>query len=69
MRFIDVFNYNDYDRVVRFLLEKNIPIIARDKVRMEVVADISPEIEEQIYALPFDEFASIGARSVNVTEE
>ncbi len=68
MRFIDLFNYNDYDRVVRFLHEQNIPIIARDKVKMEIVADISPEIEKQIYNLPFEEYASIGAHSVNSTE-
>lgn len=68
MRFIDLFNYNDYDRVVRFLHEKNIPIIQRDKLKMEIVADITPEIERAIYDLPFEEYASIGERSVNLTE-
>ncbi|MBI4708852.1 MAG: hypothetical protein HY764_01450 [Candidatus Portnoybacteria bacterium] len=41
--YIDVCTYDDYDKVVRYLLEHEIHITDRNKMRMFVGAEISEE--------------------------
>jgi hypothetical protein len=57
---IDTCTYNDYDTVVRFLLEHGIPIKVRNKVKMFVVAEVPQELLPQLYALELEEIISTG---------
>lgn len=48
MLHIETFSYDDYDEVIRFLLEHDIPIIYRNKLEMVVVAEMSEELADQM---------------------
>lgn len=61
IRYIDAGCYDDYDRVVRFLLDKGVKIIERDKMKMLVVAELPENVEsEMTREVRFDEAVSIG---------
>lgn len=53
---IDTLSYDDYDKVVRFLLEHHVPIKDRNKVQMFVVVEMSDELANQMRSeVGFDE--------------
>ena len=61
MFYIDTCFYDDYDKVVRFLLEHNVPIADRNKMKMVVSAEMSNELANQMQdEVDFDEAVSIG---------
>ena len=60
-RYIDCCSYDDYDRVVRFLLEKRVKIIERDKMKMLVVAELPKSMEDEMSdKIKFDEVVTVG---------
>lgn len=61
MLYIDVCSYDDYDRVVRFLLEHDVPIVNRNKMKMVVVAEMSEELAKQMQdEVDFKEVVLVG---------
>lgn len=44
MWYIDVCSYDDYDQVIKYLLEHNIPIAHRNKMHMMVAAKVPIEL-------------------------
>ncbi len=58
--YIDTTTHDDFDTVIRYLLEKKIPIIDRNKVKMLVSAELTVEQVREIQALPLEEMVSIG---------
>lgn len=59
--YIDACSYDDYDKVVRFLLEHDVPIVSRDKVRMVVAAEMSEELVKQMQdEVDFKEVVLVG---------
>jgi len=44
--YIDAFSYDDYDKVVKFLLAHDVEITHRDKVKMCVGGEITKELIE-----------------------
>jgi hypothetical protein len=66
MLYIDTSTHDDYDKVVRYLLEKNVAILHRDKVLMVVAADVSTEFaSEMLNSLPLSDFATFGETPLN----
>ena len=62
IRYIDAGSYDDYDRVVRFLLGKGVKIVERDKLKMLVAAELPANVESEMFGeVKFDEVVSIGA--------
>ncbi len=61
MRYIDTTTYDDYDRVVRFLLEHQVPIVERSKMKMVVVADLPVDLESKMFdEVEFGDIVSVG---------
>lgn len=61
MVYIDTSSYNDYDKVVMFLHKNNIPIVSRDKVRMVVSAELTPEMLDRMEKeCEFEDFVTTG---------
>jgi len=61
VRYIDTTTYDDYDRVVRFLLEHQVPIVERSKMKMVVVADLPVDLESKMFdEVEFGDIVSVG---------
>ncbi len=61
MRYIDTCSCGDYDKVIRFLSEHDVPIASRNKMRMVVSAEMSNELVKQMQdEVDFEETVSIG---------
>jgi hypothetical protein len=62
---IDTCSYDDYDKVVKFLLENKVPIVSRDKMKLVVVAELTKELADKMQdEIDFEEFVSIGETSL-----
>lgn len=58
--YIDTSTYNDFDSVIRYLKSKGIAIADRDKAKMVVSAELTPEQLDEVRKLPLEEVVSIG---------
>jgi len=66
MLYIDVCTYNDYDKVIKLLLENNIDIIERNKVKMIISAEISVSLLAKLLeAKAFEGIVFFGEDSLN----
>ncbi|MFA5230088.1 MAG: hypothetical protein WC422_01410 [Candidatus Paceibacterota bacterium] len=46
--YIDALSYEDYDKMVAFLLEHEVEMVDRNKVKMCVLAETTPELVKQM---------------------
>ena len=63
MRYIDTSSFDDYDRVAKYLSEKGVSILKRNKLKMVIAADVSREfVSEMVRTVKFDELVSDGEK-------
>jgi len=61
MLYIDTGSFDDFDRVARYLFERNVPIVKRNKAAMVLAADVSQDFVTQMTKeIKFDEGVSAG---------
>lgn len=61
MLYIDALSYGDYDKMVAFMLDHDVEIIHRDKVKMCVGAEITMEFVKQMkQEVDFEDPISVG---------
>ncbi len=66
MMYIDACTYDDYDKVVRYLLGKNVPIRGRNKMEMVVAAEVSTSfVQTMLQEVDFDEEVSFGEKPLD----
>ena len=67
--YIDTCSYNDYDTVVRFLLNHQVEILSRNKMKMIVSAEMSADLANQMQdECDFEEAISIGEKPLGGEE-
>lgn len=61
MLYIDTCSYDDYDKVIKFCLENQIPITDRNKMEMTVCAEMTRDVASQMQdQIDFAEEVSTG---------
>lgn len=66
MMYIDTCTFDDYDKVIRYLLEKRIPIRGRNKLEMVVAAEVSATfVQTMLQEVDFDEEVSFGEKPLD----
>lgn len=62
--FIDTCSAQDFDKVARYLFDRGIDVSERNKIKLEIIADVSDEIIAELRNLDLDNVISIGTKSL-----